>query len=97
MDTNYCKELDTFIFKTSWTAFFLRLTDEDAGALIKAISTHAQGGSASEYLRSNNNKDLETIARAIVKELETSAERYIGNKKRLAAEKAAIEAAKNDR
>ena len=69
---NYCKEMNSFIFKRSWGEIFQTLPDEKAGQLIKAIYTHTNG-SAVEM----EDITLDSILRTITKEMDLSALKYL--------------------
>lgn len=75
MRNNYA-DLNTIIFRKKWHKVFLKLSDAEAGALIKALYSHIIGGSARQYLKSVNAEHLRKPAGAIISDLEATAKNY---------------------
>ena len=69
---NYSRAMETFLFRISWGEIFKALPDEKAGQLIKAIVAHVNGEDADL-----KDETLNSILKALTKEIDLSAHRYL--------------------
>lgn len=77
--TNYVKELNTLLFRKSWSEMFRALSDEDAGILIKAVYDYADDA---ESVRENAEEHIDTYQlkcfyERMKRQLNQSSKRYI--------------------
>lgn len=71
MFKNYVCRFRAFLFNQSWNRIFLELTDEDAGALIKAVLNYAEGKNLPP-----ENSTLSAIYSVLTEQMNISSRRF---------------------
>lgn len=69
---HYSEAINTVIFQKSWSPIFEKLSDENAGKLIKAIYDFMNGGEPEL-----ENDTLDAIFLSMVDQIENSARKYL--------------------
>ena len=77
-EINYAAQLDTFIFRRAWGDILKDFSDEDVGAIIKAVFAYMDG---KETFFSE--KTTRTVYRIITGQLNYSARKYLYKNNRL--------------
>ena len=80
---NYATQIDTFLFRRAWADVLKDFSDEDAGALMKAVFAYTEGNETVF-----GNATMNTVYRIMTRQMNHSAKRYLdGAKKKEPPEK----------